>query len=74
MSDTKKTNKTLLYSIGNINQYFVISYKEKESEKKMCITESMFCTPEMNTALLINYTANYKKDTLYNTGNTASIL
>ena len=34
----------------------------------------MFCTPEMNTALLINYTSNYKKDTLYNTGNTASIL
>ena len=28
----------------------------------------------MNTALLINYPSNYKKDTLYNTSNTAGIL
>ena len=28
------TNKDLLYSTGNYAQYFVITYKEKESEKK----------------------------------------
>ena len=28
------TNKDLLYSTGNYTQYFVIIYKEKESEKK----------------------------------------
>ena len=28
------TDKVLLYSTGNYTQYFVISYKGKESEKK----------------------------------------
>ena len=34
-------------------QYFVITYKGKESEKNMyiCITESLCCTPETNTTL-----------------------
>ena len=36
-------------------QYFVITYKEKESGKKkyiyMCITESLCRIPEMNTTL-----------------------
>ena len=28
------TNRDLLYSTGNYTQYFVITYKEKESEKE----------------------------------------
>ena len=27
------TNKDLLYNTGNYTQYFIITYKEKESEK-----------------------------------------
>ena len=37
---------------GNYTQYFVVTYKGKESEKKdiyACITESLCCTPETNT-------------------------
>ena len=29
------TKKDLLYSTGNSTQYFAVTYKEKESEKKM---------------------------------------
>ena len=47
---------TLLYAkqtrTGNYNQYLLITYNEKESEKEyMCITESLCCTLEMNTTL-----------------------
>ena len=33
----KMENKYLLYSTGNYTQYLIITYKEKESEKKMHI-------------------------------------
>ena len=39
------SQKYLLYSTGNYIQYFVISYKGKESEREqiyVCITESLF--------------------------------
>ena len=53
-----------MYSTGNSTQYFVITYKGKESEKKtdiyVCITESLCCTPETNTSY-INYTSIKKK-------------
>ena len=45
---------SILYSTGKYTQYFVITYKGKESEKKyiyIYITESLFCTPETNTTL-----------------------
>ena len=48
------TNKDLLYSTENYTQYFVITYKGKESEKidvYVYITESLCCTPETNTTL-----------------------
>ena len=54
----------LLYSTGNYSQYLIIIYNGKESEKEymcvcvyththtdICITESLYCTPEMNTTL-----------------------
>ena len=47
-------NKDLLYSTGNYTQYFVITFKVKEFEKEyiyICITESLCCTPETNTAM-----------------------
>ena len=47
-------NKDLLYSIGNYIQYLVTTYDGRESEKEyidICITESLFCTCETNTAL-----------------------
>ena len=51
-------NKELLYSIGNSTQYFVIAYKEKESEINKythththVLTESLSCVPETNTVL-----------------------
>ena len=57
-------SKDLLYSTGNYNQYFVITYKRNESEKEyiyMCVyiyiyththtTESLSCTPETNKIL-----------------------
>ena len=31
------TNKDLPYSTGNLSQYSVIIYKEKQSEKKICV-------------------------------------
>ena len=51
-------NKVLLYSTGNYIQYPVINHNGKEYEKEyvhICITESLCCTPETNTTLLINY-------------------
>ena len=50
----KQINKDLLYNTGNSNQYFVITYKAKESEKidtYICLIESLYCIPETNTAL-----------------------
>ena len=48
------TIKGLLCSAENYSQYFVITYKGKESEKEqiyICLTESLCCTPEANTTL-----------------------
>ena len=51
------TNKDLLYNTRIYTQYFVVTYKGKESEKEnihthththMYITESLCCTPEIN--------------------------
>ena len=55
------TNKNLLYSTGNSTQYSVMAYMGKESKKKrmdvcICITDSLCCTPETKTTLLIEYT------------------
>ena len=51
----KITNKDLLYSTGNYTQYFVITYKGKESEKNTCIcrciTDSLCCTPGTNNSI-----------------------
>ena len=47
-------NKNLLYSTGNYIQYLVITYNGKEFEKEKDIyiyTESLCCTPEINTIL-----------------------
>ena len=41
-------NKDLLYSTGN---YIQLTYNGKELEKNICITKSLFCTPETNTIL-----------------------
>ena len=35
------TNKDLVYSTGNYTQYFVITYKEKESEKEHIYNKSL---------------------------------
>ena len=45
-----------MYSTGNSTQYSVITYMGKETEKEwiyvyVCIAESLYCTPETNTAL-----------------------
>ena len=48
------SNKTLLYSTGNYSQYLILTCNGKEFEKKkiyIYITESLCCTPEINTAL-----------------------
>ena len=47
------TNKDLLYNTGNFAQHSVINYRGNKSEKRLgiCTTESVFCTPETNTAL-----------------------
>ena len=61
-------NKVLLYSRGNYIHYPVMNHNGKEYEKEyICIymyvcvyiqkTESLCCTPEMNTTLQINYTS-----------------
>ena len=48
----KINNKVLLYSIGNYIQYPVITHDEKEGiHIYICITESLCCTVEINTAL-----------------------
>ena len=44
------------YSTGNYIHYLVITYNGKKNEKidihiYVCITESLCCTPETNTAL-----------------------
>ena len=49
-------NKVLLYSIGDYIQYPVINHSGKEYEKEctyicVCVTESLCCTVEINTAL-----------------------
>ena len=45
-------NKVLLYSTGKYIQYSMIDHNGKEYEKeKICITESLFCTAEINTTL-----------------------
>ena len=47
------TNKDLLYSTENYTQYLVITYKGKESERRIyiyvCINESFCCTLECDT-------------------------
>ena len=55
-------SKVLLYSTGNYIQYPVINHIKnmKKNMKKnayICITESLCCTAETNTALQINYTS-----------------
>ena len=45
-----------MYNTGNYTQHFVITYRGKESEEYMYITESHCCTPESNTTLLISNT------------------
>ena len=47
-------NEVLLYSTGSSIQYPVINHHGKEYEKKnacICITESLCCTAEINTAM-----------------------
>ena len=55
-----KNSKVLLYSTGNYTQYPVINHNGKEYEKErvyvyiyiyICITESLYCTAEINTTL-----------------------
>ena len=46
----RDNQQDLPYNTGHYTQYCVMTYKEKESEK-VCITESLFCTPEINTTL-----------------------
>ena len=55
---SKINNMDLLYSTGNYIQYLVINYNGKEFFKKdidiyicICITKSLYCTPETNTIL-----------------------
>ena len=46
-------NKVLLYSPENCIQYPMINHNEKNIKKiiYICITESLFCTAEINTTL-----------------------
>ena len=45
-------NKVLLYSTGNYFQYPVINHNGKDYEKEYtCITESLYCTAEINAIL-----------------------
>ena len=53
-----KNSKFLLNSPGNCIQYPLINHNGKEYEKEgvyiythICITESLYCTAEMNTTL-----------------------
>ena len=47
----KWINKVLLYSAGNYIQNPVIKHNEKNMKKNINITESLCCTPEINTTL-----------------------
>ena len=47
-------SKVTLYSPGNNIQYPMINHNGK---KYICITESLYCTAEINTTLSINYTS-----------------
>ena len=50
----KRVNKDMLYSPGNYIQYLAITYNGRDAEKiytYACITESLCCTLETNTAL-----------------------
>ena len=44
-------NKVLFYSTGNYIQYPVINHSGKEYKINIYITESLCCTPEINTKL-----------------------
>ena len=46
-------NKVLLYSTGEdgLSQHSVIKHWEKNTKKNMYISESLFCTAEINTTL-----------------------
>ena len=46
-------SKVLLYSTGTYIKYPVMNHMEKNMKKNVdvCITESLFCTSEMNTTL-----------------------
>ena len=46
-------DKVLLYSTGNYSQYPEINCSGKNIKKNLflCITESLFCTAEINTTL-----------------------
>ena len=50
------TNEELLYGIGNSAKYSVITLMRKEFEKRIdtrvCIRESLCCTPETITTVL----------------------
>ena len=48
-----RNNRVLLYITENYIQYPMINHNGKEYKKRMyiCITESLCCTAEMNTAL-----------------------
>ena len=47
------SNKDLLCITGNYTQYFVMTYKGKESEidTYVCTTEPLGCTPEESRTL-----------------------
>ena len=47
-------NRDLGYNTGNFTQYFVITYMSKSLKEInicVCITESLYYTPETNTTL-----------------------
>ena len=59
------SNQDLWYGTENYTQYSIITYMEKESEKEwtymcmymcvcVCVCESLCCTLETNTTLLVN--------------------
>ena len=54
------TNKNLLHSTGNSDQYYVVAWMGGEFGGRMdtcvCITESLCCLPETITTLFIGYT------------------
>ena len=61
---TEQISKKILLYTGNYIQYPMINHNGKEYEKEciyICITESLCCTVEINTKLLVNYTSIKKK-------------